>query len=148
MFFANLSSLFTGVSKMDPFHELTISSCFSVTRRCIPRSLNREAMKEITSINKDVSLGAVAAGVDKLIEFLNAKQNFEFMFEDFRASWHIITARLIGGAVASLIWICLMRCLAGIMVGLSLVGMMFVLGFSKFKLMPITNNVEIQVRQC
>jgi len=87
-------------------------------------------MKNISEVNRDVNLGAVVKGVDKLIELLNAKQNFEFMFEDFRASWPIIVGLLVAGAVASLIWICLMRCFAGIMVWLSLVGMMVVLGFS------------------
>jgi hypothetical protein len=81
------------------------------------------------SIADVVALGSVVDGVKRLVELLNAKASFEFMFEDLRASWHLITALLVGGALASLLWISLVRCFAGIMVWLSLVGTMLVLGF-------------------
>lgn len=63
-------------------------------------------------------------------------QNLDLLFQDLRASWVIILGCLAAGAVFGLIWICLMRCFAGIMVWFSLIGMIVVLGFSKF------NNFE------
>ncbi|ODN04010.1 Choline transporter-like protein 4 [Orchesella cincta] len=96
-----------------------------IASRCIPKLANIDEFVRTEGMDK----GTLQLGVDYIIQFFNAKENMEYVFEDLRASWVFILGLLVVGAIASLIWICLMRCFAGIMVWLSLLGMIVVLSF-------------------
>ncbi|XP_021948484.1 choline transporter-like protein 4 isoform X3 [Folsomia candida] len=98
----------------------------ALVRRCIPSLANIEKFSD----EEDVEKANMKKGVANLIEFFNTKENLELLFQDLKASWVVILGCLVVGAVVAGLWICLMRCFAGIMVWFSLFGMIGVLGFS------------------
>ncbi|CAG7833342.1 unnamed protein product [Allacma fusca] len=100
-------------------------------RRCIPdpSSIDKAVIDKLKGA---VDQPLIVNGIKSLLDFISAKENVEYIFEDLRAVWLPTITLLVIGAMMSLIWICLMRCFAGIMVWLSLFGTMGVLGYACF----------------
>ncbi|GFS69730.1 choline transporter-like protein 4 [Nephila pilipes] len=98
--------------------------------RCLPELLipgtsDKRVRDENDNIikdgNEDITYEAVANATNSLAKFLSLTEIGTKIFSDFKTSWYFLLGGLVFSMVISLIWIVLMRWLAGIMVWLSLI---------------------------
>ncbi|GFR06390.1 choline transporter-like protein 4 [Trichonephila clavata] len=113
---------------------------FPIFGRCLPdikKLAPKDPDKPITDKDDNViRLGDEELVVDSIVnatgslaQFLSLREMGSKIFSDFKASWHLLLLGLILSMVVSLVWIVLMRWLAGLMVWLSAVLLLAFLGF-------------------
>ncbi|BFZ05594.1 hypothetical protein BsWGS_08633 [Bradybaena similaris] len=96
----------------------------AVINRCLPISHVLDLAAGVITID-NVTLpdsGAIKEGIDFLKTFLNAKEFGDKIIADVTASWWMILVGLVVAMVISLIWITLMRFIAGFMVWLTVLA--------------------------
>ncbi|XP_054713879.1 choline transporter-like protein 2 [Uloborus diversus] len=81
------------------------------------------------TISEEITTAEVKKAVGFLARFLSVQEVGEKLFYDFKLSWYFIVIGLLFAMLVSLVWIVLMRWIAGPMIWLSIV---IVLGFSAF----------------
>lgn len=115
-----------------------------VVGRCIPsifKTVFEASVDQLTYIsngekynisNKDetaISGKVLSEGSQFLALFFSASQEAEMVFKDIITAWHLIIIFLVIAMVACFIWIVLMRWITGIMVWVSIFGVLGCMGF-------------------
>ncbi|GIY40639.1 choline transporter-like protein 4 [Caerostris darwini] len=102
--------------------------------RCIPTILDMKADGGSIKNDKDqvlpVTVEEVKNATNQLAKFLSLTEMGEKVFSDFKTSWEYLLAGLFLAMLVSLIWIVLMRWLAGIMIWLSIILVLAFLVFA------------------
>ncbi|GFU96693.1 choline transporter-like protein 2 [Trichonephila clavipes] len=113
---------------------------FPIFGRCLPdirKLAPKDPDKPITDKddnvirlgNDELLVDSIVNATGSLAQFLSLREMGSKIFSDFKASWHLLLLGLVLSMVVSLIWIVLMRWLAGVMVWLSAVLVLGFLGF-------------------
>ncbi|XP_055925450.1 choline transporter-like protein 2 isoform X1 [Argiope bruennichi] len=107
--------------------------------RCIPELFGirtdgdviRNEKNEVVKIgNDELTVEAVKNATNHLAKFLSLTEMGEKVFSDFKTSWEFLLGGLVLSMLVSLIWIVLMRWLAGIMIWLSIILVLSFLVFA------------------
>ncbi|KAL5013102.1 hypothetical protein ScPMuIL_011653 [Solemya velum] len=129
-----------------PFYYLESSPLLN---RCVPKALSDvmekgsnlvdnlkaldDGMTNFTNQkNQSMTIGDMTDGLDAYGLFLKAKEYTEKVVEDVVASWWMILVAFVLAMVISLVWIVLMRWLAGLMVWITLVAFLGIFSFSVY----------------
>ncbi|KAJ8415983.1 hypothetical protein AAFF_G00380050 [Aldrovandia affinis] len=107
------------------------------THRCLPALLSSKGKVEVegnTTTFEDedgkmINATDLQEGAKKANRFMEARQVAMKIFEDYTQSWHWILLGLVIAMVVSLIFIVLLRFLAGVMVWVMIVLVILVLGY-------------------
>ncbi|XP_060126448.1 choline transporter-like protein 4 [Zootoca vivipara] len=96
-----------------------------VVRRCFPSFDSFEAeFFNVSGMDKNKTLDTIKNGTEQLLEALGAKNVGLKIFEDFTQSWYWILIGLLIAMVLSLIFLLLLRYIAGVLVWVIIVGLL------------------------
>ncbi|KAF0302147.1 Choline transporter-like protein 2 [Amphibalanus amphitrite] len=100
----------------------------AVLGRCVPNlgigdfDEDNDKVKDADGKEMNVTMDALYKGAEKLGVFVSLKDFGVEAVSDYRESWWVIVLALVACMVVSLLWILLMRFVAGLMVWLALLG--------------------------
>ncbi|CAK8684737.1 unnamed protein product [Clavelina lepadiformis] len=107
-----------------------------VVSRCVPQVNNTvtsflyDGTQELVSASQTVISGSsLQNGTNELQQFLAAREIADAIFADFTASWYWLLALMAISALVAFLWIVIMRWFAGVIVWITLLGLIGLLSF-------------------
>ncbi|CAI9716384.1 Hypothetical predicted protein [Octopus vulgaris] len=112
----------------------------SVAHRCIPAVFKSNSMYDVLQsgnstvklMSKDgdkITPNALAEATRYLIEFHKFQEYGEMIFSDIKNSWLLIVVCFLIAVLISLVWVILLRCIAAVLVWVTLIAFFALLGF-------------------
>ncbi|CAI5768123.1 Choline transporter-like protein [Podarcis lilfordi] len=104
--------------------EFTVPS-EPVLSRCFPTfNISQAESFNVGGMDKNKTLDTIKNGTEQLLQALGAKNLGLKIFEDFTRSWYWILIGLLIALVLSLVFLLLLRCIAGVLVWIIIVGVL------------------------